>query len=115
MIHPRAGWLILAAAAALPLAGAEPDLDMRTKTRDLYMKYTQAPAGQDSPALKAAAEELLDLTARRAESRPAAPTTAPASRPAPIDLVAQAAPASQPARHELDPAAIKALATATGT
>lgn len=107
---------MLAAAATLPLAGAEPAEEMRSKTRDLYMKYAQSPASQDSPSLKAAAEELLVMPVARAESRPAAPTTAPAStsRPAQPDPVAQAPAAPTTTAPEIDPATIKALTTAPG-
>ncbi|MCY2931781.1 MAG: hypothetical protein NTV86_20280 [Planctomycetota bacterium] len=113
MIRARLGWLALAAAAALPLAGAEPAEEMRAKTRDLYMKYAQAPATQESPSLKAAAEDLLVLPVRRPETRPIspAPTTAPATRPqepTPPPAPAVALP------HEVDPVALKALASAQG-
>lgn len=113
MIRARMRWVVLALAAALPLTGAEPTEDMRAKTRDLYLKYSQAPAGQDSASLKAAAEELLTLPMRRAATQPvpAAATTAPASGPAQASVVVAALP---PATHELDAAAIKALAAAPG-
>ena len=118
MIRARMRWVVLALAAALPLTGAEPTEEMRAKTRDLYLKYSQVPAGQDSLSLKAAAEELLTLPMRRAATQPvpAAATTPPASGSAQAPTVQGSAvvAALPPAPHELDAAAIKALAAAPG-
>jgi hypothetical protein len=111
MTARTAGWLIVTAAAVLPLAAAEPIEGTRLKARALYLKYAQAPDDESGPGLQESIDRIPVLPARRPETRPAAnpPATRPSTRPA--DLPVPAAPSRRP---EMDPKVLKQLGERRG-